>query len=273
MHKKDHGNHLLFSNPTLVADLVRHFVAEPWVQNLDFSTLQRVNAKLHAQNLERREGDIIFRVRHAEGGSVYLYLMLEFQSQPDHWMAVRVGAYVFLLYQHLIKEKQITTETGLPPVFPLVLYNGDTPWPSAQRLDELIHLPKGSPLWAWQPQLSYHLLEERRYPKEAGNSLVGLLFEMENFENVAHLNSVIRRIDKVLSHTDDGPLRHAFLMWVKHVLASKKPFTAKAANLSSLSEVHDMLSERMDKWLAQQDAQRDQEMLAKAFEQGMGKGI
>jgi len=59
----------------------------------------------------------------------------------------------------LIKEKQITAETGLPPVFPLVLYNGDTPWPSAQRLDELIRLPKGSPLWAWQPQLSYHLLE------------------------------------------------------------------------------------------------------------------
>ena len=63
------------------------------------------------------EGDMMFRVRHAEGGSVYFYLMLEFQSQPDHWMAVRVGAYVFLLYQHLIKEKQITPETGLPPVW------------------------------------------------------------------------------------------------------------------------------------------------------------
>ena len=75
--------------------MVRYFVAEPWVQNLDFSTLKRVNSKFHAKNLERREGDIIFRVRHTEGGSVYLYLMLKFQSQPDHWMAVRVGAYVF----------------------------------------------------------------------------------------------------------------------------------------------------------------------------------
>ena len=106
-------------------------------------------------------------------------------------MAVRVGAYVFLLYQHLIKEKQITPETGLPPVFPLVLYNGEQPWPSAQKLSELFALPSASRLWAWQPQVSYHLLEERRYPKEAGNSVAGLLFEMENFENVAHLDSVI----------------------------------------------------------------------------------
>ncbi len=69
------------------------------------------------QKPRQYEGDMMFSVRHAEGGSVYFYLMLEFQSQPDHWMAVRVGAYVFLLYQHLIKEKQITPETGLPPVW------------------------------------------------------------------------------------------------------------------------------------------------------------
>jgi len=92
---------------------------------------------------------------------------------------------------------------------------------------------------------------------------------MENFEHVAHLDSVILRIDKILSHTDDADLRQAILMWVKHVLASKKPFAAQAAHISSLSEVHDMLSERMDKWIALQE----QAILAKGIEQGIEKGI
>jgi len=60
----DSGYHLLFSNPKLVEDLIENFVPETWVKQLDFSTLQRVNAKFHTDGLKRREGDIIYRVCH-----------------------------------------------------------------------------------------------------------------------------------------------------------------------------------------------------------------
>ena len=163
MAEHDSGYHLLFSNPKLVEDLFRSFVPEPWVKHLDFATLERVNAKLHADNLERRDGDIIYRVSHTHGTHVYLYLLLEFQSTPDYWMAVRVGTYVFLLYQHLIREQLITAEAGLPPVFPLVLYNGDAPWNAATDLSKLLNLAEGTPLRAWQPKIKYYLLEERRH--------------------------------------------------------------------------------------------------------------
>jgi len=53
---------------------------------------------------KRCEGDIIYQVHLHNGKPVYLYLLLEIQSRVDPWMAVRVGTYVFLLYQHLIKE-------------------------------------------------------------------------------------------------------------------------------------------------------------------------
>jgi hypothetical protein len=49
---------------------------------------------------------------------------MEFQSQPDPWMAMRMLVYVGLLYQELIKSKHFTDRGKLPPVFPLVLYNG-----------------------------------------------------------------------------------------------------------------------------------------------------
>ena len=99
--------HKLFSNPALVEDLMRHFVEEDWVAQLDFSTLERVNAKFHTDALDRREGDLIYRIHSFDGQPAYLYLLLEFQSRTDPWMAVRVMVYVGLLYQHLIREKQL----------------------------------------------------------------------------------------------------------------------------------------------------------------------
>lgn len=86
-----------------------------------------------AEGLERRDGDVIYRVLYRDGSEVYLYLLLEFQSHPDPWMALRVLVYVGLLYQHLIRENQISANNKLPPVFPLVLYNGDARWNAAQK--------------------------------------------------------------------------------------------------------------------------------------------
>ncbi len=39
-------------------------------------------------------------------------------------MAVRVMVYLGLLYQDLIKTKQLARTGRLPPVLPVVLYNG-----------------------------------------------------------------------------------------------------------------------------------------------------
>lgn len=40
-------------------------------------------------------------------------------------MAVRIAAYVALLYQDLIEQKCLTPNGLLPPVLPVVLYNGE----------------------------------------------------------------------------------------------------------------------------------------------------
>ena len=109
MAKHDSGYHLLFSHPELVEDLMRNFVPEDWVKQLDFSRMERINAKFHAKGLEQRDGDLIYRIHyksHSFGGDgeVYLYLLMEFQSRPDKWMALRVLVYVGLLYQQLLRE-------------------------------------------------------------------------------------------------------------------------------------------------------------------------
>ena len=39
----DHSYKLLFSSPEVVKDLLTGFVREPWVDKLDFSTLEKVS--------------------------------------------------------------------------------------------------------------------------------------------------------------------------------------------------------------------------------------
>jgi hypothetical protein len=49
----------LFSHPLFVQRLLTSFVDQPFVQHLDFSTLERVNASFVSPDFERRESDII----------------------------------------------------------------------------------------------------------------------------------------------------------------------------------------------------------------------
>jgi predicted transposase YdaD len=45
----------LFSHPEMVADLLRGFVPEPWVPQIDFSTLELVSGSYVSDDLRTRE--------------------------------------------------------------------------------------------------------------------------------------------------------------------------------------------------------------------------
>ncbi len=144
--------HQLFSHPLLVEEVVRAFVSEAMAVGLDFSKMERVNATFHGRRGRRREGDVIWRLPTGEGVDIYLYLLLEFQSQCDWWMSVRTQVYEGLLWQHVIAEKKLKAKDRLPPVLLLVLYNGEKRWSAPTAVAELIALPSDSPLWPFQPQ-------------------------------------------------------------------------------------------------------------------------
>ncbi len=115
-----------FSHPRMIVELLRGFLRESWVQTLDFSTLERVGGSFVSEDLRERHSDMIWRVRWSgtEAGWFYVYLLVEFQSTPDPFMAVRILGYVALLLADLVRTGAATTTSKLPAVLPLVLYNG-----------------------------------------------------------------------------------------------------------------------------------------------------
>ena len=127
MAEHDPSYKLLFSHASLVADLIRGFVHEEWVEQLDFSTLQRVTEIGISDDLRERDDDMIWRLRWGNRW-IYVYLLLEFQSTVDRFMAVRLLTYIGLLYQNLAAAGEIPPGSALPPVLPTVLYNGEKAW-------------------------------------------------------------------------------------------------------------------------------------------------
>jgi predicted transposase YdaD len=85
--------------------------------------LERQNGSYVADDLRERHDDIIWRIRCSDSW-FYIYLLIEFQSSVDPWMAVRIMTYIGLLYQDLIKSVHVKSGDMLPSVFPLVLYSG-----------------------------------------------------------------------------------------------------------------------------------------------------
>jgi len=104
----------LYAHPELVADLIRGFVREAWVEAIDFSSLERVNASYVSPDWQERSGDLVWKVKFGPS-ALYVCLLFEFQSQPDTWMAARMLVYTGLLYQDLLKQPAALPGGRLPP--------------------------------------------------------------------------------------------------------------------------------------------------------------
>jgi len=90
-HLHDSGYKRLFSNLTIFRQLVESFVEEEWVAQLDFDRAERIDKSFVAEYYKESESDLIYRIplRDSEQ-AVILYLLIEFQSTIDRFMALRV---------------------------------------------------------------------------------------------------------------------------------------------------------------------------------------
>ncbi|NBC33291.1 MAG: hypothetical protein GVY13_11505 [Alphaproteobacteria bacterium] len=262
--------HRLFSHPLMVEQLVRDFVDDAMAAGLDFRGMARVSAKSYGRSGARRDGDVIWRIPTAYGTDIYLYLMLEFQSQSDPWMPVRTLVYQGLLWQQIIAETRLKSEDRLPPVLLVAIYNGGRRWLAETRLDRLIALPKDSPLWRWQPQARYHLLDMGAIPGEklAGKrSLATLLVRLEQQQDPDTLLPLIDEvIDWFRRHPDYDGLKRLFAELVTNVIeGSGMPLPVP----DDLQEMKTMLETLGKTWREEWTA----EGRAQGLAEGMAKGL
>ena len=214
----DPGYKKLFSQPRIIEDLLRGFVKQPWIEELDFATLEQLNRHFATPQLGWRESDLIWRVQFHQSW-LYVVVLLEFQSRPQRYMALRMWGYLGLLYLDLLEQKQIPKRGKLPPVLPIVLYNGNWRWNHPTALSELLETLPG--LAPYQPSFEFLLLDESRYPNSALNlpkNIVAALFRLEHSREPHDILNVLRTVLQELQHSPDQELDAAFLAWLKPLL-------------------------------------------------------
>src|SRR5690606_7340254 len=238
-HQDDASYKLLFSSPEVVRDLVLGFIPDAWLHSLDYDTLEKVPGSYVADDLRQRADDVIWRVR-TDGQWVYLYLLIEFQSTVDQWMPVRVMTYVGLLYQDLIRGGQVLTAGKLPPVLPIVLYNGGAKWTAATDVADLI--PRAPGLVAdYMPRLKYLLIDENQV-------------RPADLMQARNLMAAIIQVER--PDSDQALLRQS-----RHTVVLPKVRDLKVLKMT--------LAERFDLWARQHEDRGLRKGMKKGLEQGM----
>ena len=127
----------LFASRLMVEHLLRACVPDDLLAAADLASLRKLSAEYISDELRKRHGDTVWRLRLGWRRMVLLVL-LEFQSEDDRWMALRILTYTGLLYQELVRNEAPEVAAGrLPAVLPIVLlYHGAEPWTAARETAE-----------------------------------------------------------------------------------------------------------------------------------------
>ncbi len=157
MNIHDSGYKKLFSNRTIFRQLLETFVNQEWVHSLNFDKCELCLVRsclviylLHSLNFDNcepldksfisehykeTESDLIYKIQFHDR-EVYIYILVEFQSTVEPFMALRVLNYITNFYMDFLVNNSGVKK--LPAVFPIVLYNGSAPWTAPVNLSALI---------------------------------------------------------------------------------------------------------------------------------------
>ncbi len=176
----DTGYKKLFSDKRIFRQLMETFVDLDWVKEIDFDSCEQLDKSFVADHYKETESDVIYRVKLREQ-ELYVIILLEFQSSVDRFMSLRFLNYIsnFLMdFVHNQKKKP----RKLPPVFPLLLYNGDKKWTAPQAIETLI---EGNDLLEkYGIRFRYFKIAENEFSKEKLlkiSNLISTLFLAEAY--------------------------------------------------------------------------------------------
>ena len=263
----------LYAFARMVEDLLRSLFGADL--DADYRTLEKLSAEYVGEALQQRRGDTAWRLRARGAGDGWLHVlvMLEFQSTTDAAMALRVMEYTTLLYGELLRHGR-ARPGALPPVLPVVLYNGDTPWSPTTEMRDLIARP--SPLLApYQPSQRHFVLDQRRAQAEDFklHELTWTVAELEQSSTAADLARIGRRLAALLA--GEHELRRTFAHWLwalRRPLVGGDPVPRPPEDLN-LEDLAMSLEERVAQWpkpyIEQGIQQGRQEGISLGREQGM----
>jgi hypothetical protein len=273
-----HGYGLLFSNRQFVKELIEGFIDPELAAELDFEQFKPELEKHYVtEDFQEFAEDLVVQVGF-KGTTAYLYVLAEFQSTPDRFMALRVLNYLTLFYADWLKDHP--KAKLLPPVLPVVLYNGGRRWTAPLEFGALVQVhPR---LRQWVPEFKMWFLNERAVPRAdllgLGNALATVfLLEQTTPEEIDKLTG---KMSDLLRNEVSAEAIKVLAVWIKHLVLDQGISGNIAAEIESINnekETPGMFVDTIQKakriWRAEGRAEGIRKGLAEGVQKGLAEGV
>ena len=239
----DSGYKDLLANHDIFLQMVKSFLKEKWVDNIDETSITPVNKSFIMPDFTKKEADIVYHVKTKDAKTdIYLYLLLELQSGVDHMMPYRLLVYMMGVWGEHIKnnkEKTGRKDFRLPPVVPIILYNDSDRWTAAKSFKEML---TGYELFGkYVLDFEYFLIDVNRCePKtlaEMGNVISSIFLVEQNREITSQVISILEKLSPTLEDFSQEHLR-IFTIWLNQVVLKAIPKESKKEILEYLKETY-----------------------------------
>lgn len=161
---------------------------------------------------KKTESDIIYKLK-IKDKEIYIFILIEFQSTVERFMALRILNYITNFYMDYVQSNKGVKK--LPAIFPILLYNGDATWKAPVRLTDLIEDNKR--LGKFAINFEYFKIAENEYSKEdllKIKNIVSTLFLAESYYDIELLKEQFLTI---FDKESDKEAISLFLNWFKQL--------------------------------------------------------
>jgi predicted transposase YdaD len=168
--------------------------------------------------------------------------------------------YVAGFYSTLIKNGKFTKSGPYPPVFPLVIYNGQARWTAKTNIADQIE-PVPSFLKVYQPSLNYFLVDEGRYSDEELASIanpVSSIINIEQAKTLEDYQKAFYRAGQIIrAHPHKERIDDILTQWFKRTL-HKRGVEVNIEHMMTLTRSDGMLAENFENLTRQIYAEGEQ---------------
>ncbi|WP_129409786.1 Rpn family recombination-promoting nuclease/putative transposase [Marinitoga lauensis] len=233
----------LFQDKEMIVEFINMFLPILNKYNITSDKITIEKTKFTDLKYGDKESDLLYKINY-DGNEVYVYLLLEHQSTVDYLMQFRILEYMVRIWRNYINDKKEskTKRFKLPPIIPVVLYNGSRRWTA-----EVWYMEK---VENWQlfdqyiPRFKYEVVDlsqiDRKQLIGLKNAL-GLLLSIDR-TNKNEISEAFNEISKALNNLSEhektkfGEYAKAFLK----VLSQKNKIEYLDLEIEEIEEVNNM---------------------------------
>jgi predicted transposase/invertase (TIGR01784 family) len=204
----------MFSKTETARSFFESYLPDEIRDRPDWSTLRLLPGSYTDEQLRGSESDLLYTVQ-LDGHPVDLYCLFEHQSTPDDWMAFRLLRYIVRIWEQFRKNNPKAKK--LPPILPVVLFQGGARWKASSFMSELIDPP--DELAAYQPEFRHLLVDLGNYDLATlrGDLLVRSVFlamKMATSPSDPVLETLFDQLNEILVQRDAASMVRTLLRYL-----------------------------------------------------------